>query len=161
MKIYFATDHAGFALKEKILPFVKSLGYETEDCGAKTFNIGDDFPDYISLASRAVSLDPANARAIIFGGSGQGEAMLANRYKKVRATVYYGEPKTGWFKKNSENIIGLSRSHNDANVLSIGARFVTEAETKKAVETWLKLPFSGEERHRRRINKIEEITNKI
>jgi ribose 5-phosphate isomerase B len=158
MKIYFATDHAGFALKEKLISFVRDLGYEVEDCGAKSFNIGDDFTDFVSVAAKAVSSDSVNNRAIIFGGSGQGEAMLANRYKNVRATVFYGEPRKSLFKKYKDDIIALSRSHNDANVLSIGARFVNEKVAKEEIERWLKLPFSNEERHRRRIEKIEELS---
>lgn len=159
MKIYFATDHAGFALKEKIKVYVESLGYDIEDLGSKSFNIGDDYTDFIVLAARAVSLNPRDTKAIVFGGSGQGEAMLANRFKNVRATVFYGEPKSGFFgKRDRDSIIALSREHNDANVLSIGARFVGETETKKAVKKWLETSFSKEERHQRRINKIEELT---
>lgn len=149
MTIYFATDHAGFALKESLLPYVRDvLGYVVEDCGARAYDTEDDYPDFISLASSAVSQDPDNARAIILGGSGQGEAMVANRFSGVRATVYYG---------GSPEIIALSREHNNANVLSLGARFVTEEEAKDVVKKWLELPFSGDERHVRRISKIEEV----
>jgi ribose 5-phosphate isomerase B len=143
MTIYFATDHAGFALKEVLLAYVRDeLGYAVEDCGAYTYDAEDDYPAYIRVAGESVAKDPAYARAIILGGSGQGEAMVANRFPGVRATVYYG---------GNEEIITLSREHNDANVLSLGARFVSEDEAKRVVATWLALPFSNEERHTRRL----------
>ncbi len=149
MKIYFATDHAGFELKEKLTVFVHdTLGHEVIDCGAYELVEGDDYPSYIKKAGEAVSQNPLEVRAIILGGSGQGEAMVANKYPHVRATVYYG---------GSHEIITLSREHNDANVLSLGARFMTEEEAKEVVSTWLTTPFSNEERHVRRIAQIDEI----
>jgi len=168
MKIYFATDHAGFWLKEKMVPYVKSLGYEVEDCGTESFKIDDDYTDFIPRAVKKVSADPQNSRALIFGGSGQGEAMVANRFPNVRATVYYGEKKPlhrcdlfsclkNW-KRGGNDIITLSREHNDANVLSLGARFVSENEAQKVVKLWLQLKFTGEARHERRIAKIETVT---
>lgn len=146
MKIYFASDHAGFELKNELLIFVKDAGYQTEDCGAFEYQADDDYPDFIKKATEAVSKDPENSRAIILGGSGQGEAIVANKFDKVRAIVFYG---------GNLDIIKLSREHNDANVLSIGSRFVFVNEAKEAVKLWLETPFSGEERHKRRINKIE------
>ncbi|TAK56966.1 RpiB/LacA/LacB family sugar-phosphate isomerase [Patescibacteria group bacterium] len=148
MKIIFATDHAGFELKNVLVEYVKTLGFEVEDCGAKFFDKEDDYPDFITLAAKAVSLDPTNPKAIVLGGSGQGEAIVSNRFSGVRAVVYYG--------KNLE-IIKLSREHNDANILSLGARFLSSDEAKEAVKLWLETPFSYEERHLRRIQKIEQI----
>ncbi len=149
MTIYFATDHAGFELKNTIIAFVRDeLGYDVVDCGAETLDPEDDYPDFISLAARAVSEDPVNRRAIIFGGSGQGEAMVANKFPHVRAAVFYGVHK---------RIATLSREHNDANIISLGARFVTIEEAKDAVREWLLTPFSGEERHTRRIQKMEQL----
>lgn len=146
MTIYFAADHAGFELKEALIAYVRGeLGFQVEDCGAYAHDAEDDYPDYISLAAAKVSERPEEAIAIILGGSGQGEAMVANRMKGVRATVYYG---------GTMDIITLSKEHNNANILSLGARFLTEEEAKKAVQVWLKTPFSGEERHIRRINKF-------
>lgn len=144
MKIYIGTDHAGFELKQKLVPFFQSLGHEVVDFGAHEFHEGDDYPDFIAPVAKEVSADPT-ARGIILGGSGQGEAMVANKFPHVRATVYYG---------GTLDIIRLSREHNDANILSLGARFLTEEEAKAAVELWLSTPFSGEERHVRRIEKI-------
>lgn len=147
MKIYFASDHAGFELKKKLVPFVESLGYEADDKGDFLNNPADDYPDFISLAASAVSKDK-EAKGIIIGGSGEGEAMVANRFPNVRAVAWYGE---------SMEIVKLSRAHNDANILSIGARFVDEAKAKEAVKLWLETAFSGDIRHVRRIKKIEHI----
>ena len=146
MKIFIGADHAGFELKEVLKKFLKEQGYEVEDCGAASYDEGDDYPDFIKAVARRVARRPENTRGIIVGGSGQGEAIVANRRKKVRAAVYYG---------GSEKIITLSREHNDANVLSLGARFLTEGEAKRAVALWLKTPFSKKERHLRRIKKID------
>ncbi|MES2059615.1 MAG: RpiB/LacA/LacB family sugar-phosphate isomerase [Patescibacteria group bacterium] len=147
MKIYFASDHAGFELKEKLIIFVRDLGYEAVDKGASALNLDDDYPDFIALAASEVSKDK-EAKGIILGGSGEGEAMVANRFPNVRAVAWYGE---------SMDIIKLSREHNDANVLSIGARFVDEENAKEAVKLWLETSFSGDARHVRRIKKIERI----
>lgn len=145
MKIYISTDHAGFELKESLVPFLKSLGHEVEDVGAHTFEALDDYPDFIRPAAEAVASNPGS-RGIILGGSGQGEAMCANRVRGVRAAVYYGGPL---------DIVVLSREHNDANILSLGARFVDEDEAQKAVRLWLETSFTGEEKHTRRIKKID------
>lgn len=145
--IYLACDHAGFELKEKVKEFLQKEGYQVKDFGAFDFDKNDDYPDFISQAAEAVSKDPQN-KAIIFGGSGQGEAIVANKFKNVRAVVFYGQ---------REEIIKLSREHNDANVLSLGARFLSEEEALGAIKSWLETPFTNEERHVRRINKIKEI----
>jgi ribose 5-phosphate isomerase B len=145
MKIYFGTDHAGFELKEKLKKYVASLGYEVEDMGNVVYDKEDDYPDFILPVAEKVAKDPEGSRGIILGGSGQGEAMAANRVKGVRATVLY---------EYNEDIVNLSREHNNANILSLGARFISEEDAKQAVKLWLKLPFSGEERHVRRIKKF-------
>ena len=144
MTIYLATDHAGFELKEKIKKFLAEKKYEVKDFGAFSYDENDDYPDFVKLAAEAVSKNPSD-RAIVLGGSGQGEAMVANRYKGVRAAVLY---------KFDEGIIKLFREHNDANVLSLGARFLEEKDALRVVELWLNTPFSGEERHSRRITKF-------
>lgn len=146
--IYFATDHAGFGLKNELLAFVRdTLGYEVIDCGASVLDTDDDYPDVIAAAARKISKSPTD-KAIILGGSGQGEAMVANRFPHVRATAYYG---------GNPEIITLSRTHNDANVLSLGARFLNTAEAKQAVQQWLEESFSADLRHIRRIKKIEHV----
>ncbi len=160
VKIYFATDHAGYELKNELLEYVSNeLGYEVVDEGAHEYNKDDDYPDFIHKAARAVSEDPENNRAIILGGSGQGEAMVANRYKGVRAAVYYGEPSSKQVDAGGRELgmITSTREHNNANVLSIGARFLTTEEAKNVVKSWLAQEFTGEERHKRRIEKIDKI----
>lgn len=148
MKIFFAADHAGFEMKNELIKFVKDLGYETEDCGAYELNQNDDYPEFVKGAAEKVSKDPQNAKAIILGGSGQGEDMTADKFPNVRSAEYYG---------GNLEIIKLSREHNDANVLALGARFISLDEAKEAVKLWLETPFSGEERHKRRINEIDNL----
>jgi len=143
--IHLATDHAGFEMKEFIISALEELGYQIQDHGAFEYDEGDDYPDFISLAAQAVSDNPDD-RAIIFGGSGQGEAIAANRYSNVRATTYY---------HFDPEIIKLSREHNNANILSIGTRFLSNEEVLESVLFWLEIPFTEEERHQRRIEKIE------
>lgn len=147
MTIHFATDHAGYELKNILVQFVRDeLGYEVVDHGAHELEPGDDYPDYIHEAARAVSHDGEVTRGIILGHSGQGEAMVANRYAGVRAAVYYGQ---------QPEIITLSREHNDANILSLGAGFISHEEAKAVTQRWLSTAFSGDERHVRRIQKID------
>ena len=148
MKIFLGADHAGFKLKNKIKTYLEELGEEVFDKGANELNEQDDYPDFILPVARAVREDKG-AKGIILGGSGQGEAIVANKIPGVRAVVYYGGDK---------KILTLSREHNDANVLSLGARFLTEEEAINAVKLWLETPFSKEERHERRIKKIEELS---
>ncbi|MBU0612123.1 RpiB/LacA/LacB family sugar-phosphate isomerase [Patescibacteria group bacterium] len=158
MKIYIGSDHAGYELKEKLALYFKELGlgYEVEDLGAFNYIEDDDYPDFIKPVAEAVAKDKGSF-GIILGGSGQGEAMCANRIKGVRAAVFYGQEEMK--EKNSKDsetfgIIKLAREHNDANILSIGARFVTEDEAKFACELFLSTKFSGGEKHIRRINKF-------
>ncbi|MBI2579749.1 MAG: RpiB/LacA/LacB family sugar-phosphate isomerase [Candidatus Aenigmarchaeota archaeon] len=150
MIIYLASDHAGYSLKEAVKKFLEEKNFRCVDVGPHSYDGNDDYPDFIIPAAEKASGHPDN-RAVIFGGSGQGEAIAANKVKGVRAAVFYGGP---------EEIISLSRTHNDANVLSIGARFVSEESAIKAVELWLRTPFPGEERHGRRIGKIKEFEDR-
>ncbi len=144
MKIHLASDHAGYNLKEKVKQFLTEQGHEVEDHGAFELDKKDDYPDFIAPCAEAVA--SSEDKGIIFGGSGQGEAMVANRNEGVRATVYYG---------GKEEIVRLSREHNDANILSIGARFVNEEEALKVIKLWLELAFSKDERHVRRLGKLK------
>lgn len=152
-KVYFATDHAGLALKNELVTFVRDeLGHEVIDCGAYENEPADDYPPLIVRAIRPLVTDTCqgiHSSAIILGGSGQGEAIMANRFKHCRAAVYYG---------GQPEIVNFSREHNDANVLSLGARFLSIDEAKAAVKQWLATPFSGEARHMRRIRQIEDLT---
>ncbi|MBI5140398.1 MAG: RpiB/LacA/LacB family sugar-phosphate isomerase [Candidatus Vogelbacteria bacterium] len=150
-KIYIASDHAGFELKGKLINYLQERGYAVEDMGAYTYDEKDDYPEFISRAAEAVSKDPQNSLGIVLGGSGEGEAMVADRYPNVRAAIYYGGPMS---------IVKLSREHNDANILSLGARFIAEDQAREAVKLWLETPFSGDERHVRRIKEIEDLKTK-
>lgn len=152
MIIHLATDHAGLEHKNAVLEWLEREGYEVIDHGAEDFIPDDDFPDFIAKAAAAVSADEASSRGIIFGGSGQGEAMLANRFPRVRAVVFYGGDKS---------IVSLSRQHNDANILSIGARFVDLNLAKEVIWTWLREPALTADKYQRRNFKIEAITKDI
>ena len=140
MKIYIAADHAGFNLKKQLL----ADRYDIEDCGAFDFDPLDDYPDFIIPAAEKVANQP-NSRGIIIGGSGQGEAMAANRIQGVRAAVYYDGP---------IEIVKLSRLHNNANILSLGARFLSVERATEILNIWLAEKFEGE-RHENRINKLD------
>ena len=145
MIIHIATDHAGLELKEKVKSYLSKLDYEVVDHGAYEYDALDDYPDFIFPCAKAVSND-SNSKGIILGGSGQGEAMAANRVKGVRAAVFYNGP---------DEIIKLSRQHNDANILSLGARFMSDQEMYKIIELWLSTDFESG-RHKRRIEKLDE-----
>ena len=144
MKIHIATDHAGLDLKNIIRDYLISKGHEVTDHGAHEYDALDDYPDYIFPCAKAVASD-LESRGIILGGSGQGEAMVANRVKGVRAAVFYNGP---------VEIVKLSREHNNANILSLGARFMTEDEIYAVIQMWLDEPFGGG-RHQRRIDKLD------
>lgn len=163
MKVYLATDHAGFELKEKVKAYLKELGYEVKDCGAYKLNPSDDYPDFISKGAEAISRD-LESRAIIFGGSGQAEAMVANKFKNVRCALFYGlaiptkaVDVIGRQSDDPFEMIRLTREHNDANMLCLGARFLKDEDVLRVVKLWLEAPFTGEERHVRRINKISKL----
>ena len=145
MKIFLASDHAGFELKRFLSERLSLAGHEVRDLGAKEFNPEDDYPDFVSVVAKEISRDPSVSKGIVIGGSGQGEAICANKFYGVRAAVYYG---------GNMDIVKLSREHNDANILSLGARFISPSDALNAVTLWLRTPFSGDERHKRRNNKL-------
>ncbi len=154
-KIYIATDHAGFSLKEELKSFLTSLSYEVEDCGAYELNASDDYPDFVRPCAEKVAKDTASF-GIIIGASGQGEAMVANKVPGVRAMVYYGDTHASQTDAggNQYDMLTSARAHNDANILSLGAKFLSVEEAKKAVVTFLQTPASLDERHTRRRAKI-------
>jgi ribose 5-phosphate isomerase B len=147
--VYLATDHAGLVLKDAVKTWLLTQAITTIDCGATIFDGEDDFPDYIVPAAKAVAAGGPAVGAIIFGGSGQGEAMVANRLSGIRATVYYG---------GDERIVALGREHNDANVLSLGARFLTEAAAIAMVKVWLTTPPLLDQKYHRRNVKMDQLT---
>lgn len=145
--IFLATDHAGFESKEVVKEWLLSEGFSVNDCGAHRYDPEDDYPDFIAVAAHAVSNDKSSV-GIIFGGSGQGEAMMSNRYQGVRAVAYYG---------GETAIITLSRQHNGANVLSFGARFVSIEEMKHLIRQWLSTPVFIDPKYERRAKQMDEI----
>lgn len=158
--VFIASDHAGFALKGALSERVRALGYRIEDLGAPSLDPSDDYPDFITPLARRIAAE-RNARGIIIGGSGQGEAMAANRISGVRAAVFYGPARAtgaleieGRSSQDGYDGVRLSREHNDANVLALGARFISEDEAAEAVRIFLDTPFSGAERHQRRLAKF-------
>jgi len=140
MKIALGSDHAGFQYKEKVKELLGTLGHEVQDFG--TFNEKPvDYPVFIRLAAEAVARGECD-RAIVFGGSGNGEAMAANKVRGVRCALCW-----------NEELARLSRQHNDANALSIGERVVAEELALRIVRTWLETAFEGG-RHVRRVAQL-------
>ena len=142
-KIYVGADHAGFDLKQKLVAELKQLGYEPIDVGPTTLDPADDFPDYAKPVAQAVS-DGAVDRGILTCGTGLGMSYTANRFPNVRAAV-------AW----SPEIAELARKHNDANILVLPSRFVSEQEGLEILHKWLDTKFEGG-RHQRRVEKIEK-----
>ena len=151
MTIYIASDHAGYELKKVLVGHLERMGHVVIDKGPDKYDPDDDYPDFVALVAEGVAAEKVDdldeeTFGVVLGGSGQGEAMEANRLLGVRAAVYYG---------GALDIIKLARSHNDANILSLGARFISEEEARIATDLFLETPFSGEERHKRRIVKLD------
>jgi len=162
MKIALSTDHAGLELLTRLEAFLTGQGHECVNFGPKSFDPDDDYPDFIFPAARAVASGECEA-GIIMGGSGQGEAMAANRVKGARCALFYGPvvAKTainadGDRSDDPYEILRLTRDHNLANMLSLAARFLTWEEIEKAVVTWLAAPQGDVERHVRRVKKLDQ-----
>jgi ribose 5-phosphate isomerase B len=161
MKVALSTDHAGYNRLASLKAGLELAGYEIVDFGPEHFDIQDDYPDFIRPACSAL-LSNECSYGIIFGGSGQGEAMMANRHNGIRCTVWYG-PSVAHEAVSAEGVVStdpyeilrLSKEHNNANMLSIAGRFVDDAETLKVAILWLNHRFLGGERHVRRISKLD------
>jgi ribose 5-phosphate isomerase B len=160
MKVYLAADHAGFNLKNALVEHVRTLGHETVDLGASALDPADDYPDFAKAMAQMILAD-AGSIGILACGTGQGEAMAANRHQGIRAAVFYGEMRVrelleleGGASEDGFDVVRLSRRHNDANILCIGARFVTASEADEAVRIFLDTPFSTDARHARRLAKF-------
>lgn len=145
-KIYLASDHAGFELKAVLKQYIDIgiPGFETEDLGTHDFNAEDDYPDFVMPCAARVAAEPESF-GIILGKSGQGEAMAANRVHGARTGVFYG---------GSLEIVQLLREHNNANILSLGAGFLSQNEAQEAIRVFLSTPFSNDPRHTRRLEKF-------
>lgn len=142
MRVHIGTDHAGFAAKEALKKWLESEGYEVVDHGASALDDQDDYPAFCIACAQGVAAEPGSL-GIVLGGSGNGEQMAANLVDGVRAALVW----------NSE-IAQLARLHNDANVISLGARQHSLDEMKMFVRVFLETVFSGEERHARRITQM-------
>lgn len=163
MKIALSTDHAGYERLKRLKAGLEIAGYNCIDFGPAEFNINDDYPDYIKPAAESVLAGGCEC-AIIFGGSGQGEAMAANRLNGIRCIVWYGPSMPveavnaeGVLSTDPYEILTLSKEHNNANMLSIAGRFVSDEEVLKVSVLWLNKKFTGEERHIRRTQKLDKI----
>lgn len=161
MKIALASDHTGYEQLKDLQMFLEDLGHECHNYGPPTLNLSDDYPDFIFKAAQSVSDGMADF-GVVLGGSGQGEAIAANRLKGVRCAVFYGPAVVGRIidangrvSSSPYEIVRLSREHNNANMLSIAARFVSLVDMKQVVKLWLDTPFSDEPRHVRRIDKLD------
>jgi len=154
VKIYIASDHAGFELKKHLIGYFAESGIILIDKGPFAYVAGDDYPDWIAKAAEEVSKNPSEARAIVIGLSGEGEALVANKFKNVRAGVFYTPIGSG---KDAFEIVKLMREHNDANVLSLSAKFLKSEEAERATDVFLETEFSGDARHERRIEKITDL----
>lgn len=142
MVIHIATDHAGFDEKNAIVSYLQEKNYEVVDHGAHVYDSDDDYPSMCIACGEAVAKDP-NALGIVIGGSGNGEQISANKVKGVRAALVW-----------NVEIAKLARQHNNANIISLGARQHSIEECIEFVQTFIDTPFSGSERHVRRINLI-------
>ena len=148
MKIYLASDHAGFKLKGKLSAFLLQKGHEIVDLGNKIYDENDDYPNFISPLAEKVAQEK-NTLGLVIGKSGNGEAMVANKVIGIRAALCL-----------STEMAKLARSHNDANILVLGAEFVQDKEAEEIVEVFSSTPFSNEERHKRRIEEISSYEQK-
>lgn len=162
MTIALASDHAGFEQLKQLQDFLEASGYKCHNFGPVALTPDDDYPDFVFPAAKAVSSGGCE-RGIIMGRSGEGEAMAANRIKDVRCAVFYGPAVArrvvdahGRTSHDPYEITRLVREHNDSNMLSIGASFVSFEDIKNVVKLWLETPFSGDERHARRNKKLDE-----
>lgn len=156
MKIALSTDHAGYELLKELQWYLEATGHECVNYGPKEYSPEDDYPDFIRPAAEAVASGSCDF-GIIFGGSGQGEAIVANKVSGIRCGVFYGKASPqGTEGDDGYEILRLNRQHNNANILSLAGRFLNFNEVKEAVDIWLNTPFSNEERHVRRIAKIDE-----
>jgi ribose 5-phosphate isomerase B len=148
MRIHIATDHAGLELSEELQKHLRDQGHEVIDHGPTSYDAEDDYPSFCINAASAVVRDQAagiETLGVVFGGSGNGEQIAANKVDGVRAALV-------WNTSTAE----LAREHNDANVISIGARQHTTEEAKGFIDVFIATPFSGAERHARRIAQLAE-----
>lgn len=150
MTIYLGADHRGFQLKEYLREYLQSQGYSVVDVGNVRYEEGDDYPDFAAAVAERVSTDFENSRGIVICGSGIGADIVANKFPRIRSALVM-----------TPDQAFDSRSHDDANILALGADYLETSTAKQILSTWLTTPASGEGRHERRISKISEIEGKI
>lgn len=146
MIIYLGADHQGFEFKEKVKEFLTVKGYKVVDLGNDKYEEGDDYPDFAELVAEKVSEDSENNRGILFCRSGAGMNIVANKFKNIRSVL-------GFDKEQAR----LSKNDDDTNILVIPTGFIPPDDAKEIIKVWLITNFSGEERHKRRLEKIKEI----
>jgi ribose 5-phosphate isomerase B len=144
VRVYLGSDHAGYELKAALIQWLASAGHEPVDCGPEAYNSGDDYPPYVMRAAHGVVTDPGSL-GIVIGGSGNGEQIAANKIPGVRAAL-------AWTDETAQ----LARQHNDANVLSLGARMYPVADAVGFARVFVATPFSGEPRHSRRLEMVTD-----
>ena len=147
MRIHLATDHAGLEFKDALTKHLESLGHDVIDHGAFVYDAQDDYPQFCIAAAQGVAEDHGSL-GIVFGGSGNGEQIAANKVRGIRAAL-------AWNIETAR----LAREHNDANVVGVGARLHTQEEAFAIIDEFIKTPFSGESRHIRRIGQIGAYEN--
>ncbi|MFC7487979.1 ribose-5-phosphate isomerase [Knoellia sp. CPCC 206453] len=142
MRVHIGGDHAAYELQQDLIAFLEGEGHDVTDHGPFDLDPLDDYPVFVLRAAQAVAADPGSL-GVVLGGSGNGEQMAANKVAGVRAALCY-----------NDELAQLSREHNNAQVISIGGRMNTVEEARSMVRTFLATPFSGEERHQRRIDMV-------
>ena len=148
MIIYIGADHRGFKLKEILKNFLKNQGYEVSDFGNDHYDENDDDVDFAKLVATAVSKEPWVNKGILICGSGIEMDITANKFKGIRSALV-----------TNPDQAYMSREHNNANILSLSVEFTDEEKAKQILKTWLNTDFSGEEKYKRRLDKISEIEN--
>lgn len=146
MRVHIATDHAAFELKNYLVRKLTEHGHDVVDHGATTYEALDDYPELVIPAAEAVAAE--GGIGIVLGGSGNGEQIAANKVKGIRAALAY-----------NPELARLAREHNNANIVSLGGRMQSLEESWEIVDTFLNTPFSGEERHARRIDQMSAYEN--
>jgi ribose 5-phosphate isomerase B len=144
VRVYLGSDHAGFELKARLIQWLSSVGHEPVDCGPSAYDPEDDYPVYVLRAAKGVAADPGSL-GIVLGGSGNGEQIAANKVPGIRAAV-------AWTIETAQ----LAREHNDANVLSLGAKMYSDDDALEFTKVFVQTPFSGVPRHARRLAEVAE-----
>ena len=150
MLIYIGSDHRGFALKDKLKLFLSARGWSVTDLGARTYEEGDDYPEYAAAVAKKVSEEFETARGVLICGSGVGVDVVANKFRRVRSALC-----------SSPDQAFDARNDDDANVLALGANYLDDGMAQKILLTWLQTPFSGEAKHRKRLEDIANLEEKM